>query len=625
MTDQPASPSDLSSLGIDLAQSFVPAWAKETEPTERLARLAERGGEPESRGRSGGRRDGFEGRSARPAGRGGSPGGRGDARSGGRRNDRDRREGGRGRSEGGRTERVPRPAPAPVLEGWKLEFSPEIHGVEGITRQIKSGAKTYPLFSLAGLVLEKPERFRVVFKKAADPAEALFQVKIDGTVWLLERDAVAHVLARHRDKFYRTEKVTVDPPKGSHSVVAVCGMSGVLLGPPNVHDYPLKLLRLHGERFANVPFEVFKSRVRMERDEALVQKWKEEQSVREEFIPIDPAAPVPDPVASDPVAAVGAETPIAESPVPLESVAVEAAHSEVEEGAPAAEVSGAETVSEPAPAAAEVTPAEISADEPADSAEPSAGEPVERLATFADLEAHFRTHHAAHVVISIREKAVVSGPVAFRGSAGAVVERVRREWEELRRFPLALAHVLGRQFTARGLHLFKAHQKITYVAAARPRYLDYTSTPVAEGIRGILEYLEAHPQVARPDQWTALVALRSHLPEADREPALAKDLLWLLHQGHVLDFAGGRLEAARRPQPQPVREKKKPSAGELTPIPAGPQHEALPGASQVDEPEGPAELETDADAPLNEGAETGEDVSDPAGIESAGEVGEEKS
>jgi hypothetical protein len=46
-----------------------------------------------------------------------------------------------------------------------------------------------------------------------------------------------------------------------------------------------------------------------------------------------------------------------------------------------------------------------------------------------------------------------------------------------------------------------------------------------------------------------------------REQALGADLLWLLHQGHVIDFAMGNLQAATRPAPkQPAQPSKKDSA-----------------------------------------------------------------
>ncbi|MDX6766535.1 MAG: hypothetical protein SFU85_07070 [Candidatus Methylacidiphilales bacterium] len=510
MSDESAPVSDLSSLEMDLARSFLPSWAKEEDTTERLARLAERE-EPRGRGDRG--RDGFrsdrDGRGARSqrrpdSGRGTSgPARRDDSRkpgaqpqgAGPRRGDSGARgsrpersgapRGGDRRFDRGERDRAPQ---APVLEGWTVQFLPESHGVEGIARQMKTDLKAYPLFDLAWLVLEKPDRYRVEFRRASPESPAVYQVKIDGSLWTGEREAVAHVLAHHLETFYRRERVAVEPPKGNFSFVAVCGMSGTVLGPPNYHDYQAKMLRLYNERFANMPFETFKARIRVEREEALVQKWKEEQSSRDEFYSL-----------------------------------------EIPEGGEA-----------------------------------------RKLATLADVEQDFREHHLKASVVAIREKAIVPGPVALGRSAALVVELARRTLEELRRFPLSLAHTLGRQLTSKGLHIFKAHQKITYISMVRPRYLERENMPVADGIKGILSYLEAHAQTPRAEQWKDLVAERlaaSGGTDAEAESAMATDLMWLLREGHVIDFARKGFEAARRPQvPPPAKQSKVAKKDKKTPI-----------------------------------------------------------
>lgn len=461
MSDEPYTPLDLTSIKTDLARSFVPAWAKDSEDSQRLFRMAENYGEGDRRERPGNRRGDRGPRQDRPPMRG----------AGGQRP---------GRRQDRRDDRRPRPEarpvarPEPALIGWNLQFKPDPRGVEGVAKYIKAGAQAYRLFDLAWLVLEKPERYRVEFKRASETSPALFQVRIDGSVWLSEREAIAHVLANHLEKFYRRERVAAEPPKGSYPFVAVCGMSGVLLGPPNYHDYQVKIRKLHAERFADVPFDVFKGRIRMDRDEASIQKWKEEQSTREEFYPV--------------------ETP---------------------EGA----------------------------------------EPV-KLGTIAEVELHFRQNHAPKCAVSIRDRALVPGSVAVSVSSPAARILVRNALDQIKRFPLPLAHVLARQLTSKGLQIFKAHENITYVSVARPRYLDRKSTPVADGVSAILEYLEAHASTPRAEQWKAILALRP-IPEGgtevERDSAVAADLLWLLHEGHVIDYAGRGLQLARRPKPQPVR------------------------------------------------------------------------
>lgn len=453
---------DLTSLGMDLAQSFQPAWVKESSAPAQISRMIERFGEGDRPERPGNRRDGRgpdrDRRPPRAAG-GGRPDGAG--RRPARRDDR--RDDRRGGSDDRRPEREARPEPA--LSGWKVQFVCDPRGVEGLAKQIKAGGKAYPLFDLARLVLDKSERYRVDFHRESGPP--LFQSLSDGTVWLSENEAVAHVLAHQLEKFYRRDRVVVEAPKGVYSCIAECGMSGALLGPPNHHDYQTKIRKLHAARFANMPFEAFKNRIRMVKDEATIQKWKDEQTQQDEFYP---------------------------------------------------------------------------------AASPEGEEPT-KLANLAEVERHFRQHHAADEIVAAGDKIVVPGPAAANDSNSAVVEMVRAALDDLIRFPLPLAHVLGLELTSRGLQIFKAHENITYVSVARPKYLDRSANPVSEALSGILEYLESNASVPRSDQWKALVALRPPAEEgaeAKREAAVAADLSWLVHQGHVIDYAKRGLEAARK-------------------------------------------------------------------------------
>jgi hypothetical protein len=583
MSDQPSASPDLTA--IDLSLSFAPAWAKETDSNERLARLADKHGRHEERpergrDRQGPRRDGDRREPRRDRNDKGRPA-RGDRRTGGRRDDR--RE----------IERPPERAPHPSVTGWAVQFLPDRHGVEGLARQIKTGAKTYPLFDLARLVLEKSERYVVEFKRSAENATPIFQLKTDGTLWLSERDAIAHALAAQIDKFYRREQVTVEPPKGIFPCVAVCGMSGVLLGPPNYHDYQSKLMRLHAERFAHVPLEVYKSRIRMERSEEMVQKWKDEQSVRTEFLPIEDAG-------AQQKAKRTKDAPAPESAAPAEPAADAETVEIIETAASAEPTDLAESAAPAAPVESTESAEGVEAVESTESGETSeatesaevagAPEPI-RLKSMAEVEAHFREHHATGVVIKIRERVIVPGSAALNDSAPAVLNLTRGVWSELDRFPLPLAHILGQQLAGRGLQIFKAHENITFVGVARPKYLDRTTSPVSEALGAMLDYIEGHSKTPRAEQWKALVALRP-APEADaedhREMAVAADLSWLLHEGHVIDFARGNLEAARKPKPPTP-----PKAGKKTKGAQEPKSAQQPAAEQTAESKSaPAETET---------------------------------
>lgn len=314
MNTNPANPTDLSGLEMDLLQSFQPSWVKDSTPSSKIS-LSSTHGDDDAPGnrRSGFDRDDGDSRwdrkkpkserlHRRPSGdqseksRNRSFGEKRPAgKSSGPRRD-DRHGGGRRESE---------PVQRPVLlEGWEIKFVPEPRGVEGLLKQIKSTAKTYSLFELARLVLEKSARYLVEFQRKSGPS--LFQVVADGTLWLNESDAATRILSTQIEKFYRLERVSVEPPKGAFPIIAQCGISGVLLGPPNHHDYQLKLQKLHAERFSNMAFDSYKARVRMVRDEESIQKWRDEQSSQDVYFPL--------------------ETPEGTEPAPLKNLAEVAEH-----------------------------------------------------------------------------------------------------------------------------------------------------------------------------------------------------------------------------------------------------------------------------------------------------------
>jgi len=357
-----------------------------------------------------------------------------------------------------------------------VNVAPDPRGIDGLAKQIRSGGKAYPLFDLAVLVLEKPERYRLTLKKESEKAPAIYQLSLDGSLWLSEKEAIHHVLSRHLEKFYKREQIAVDPPKGSFSCVAVCG--DIVLGPPNHHSYQTRLREVHAARFKNFPFEAFKGRIQMVRDPEFIEKWKAEQSLRDEFVQLEAA-----------------------------------------EGS----------------------------------------EPV-RFSDLAAVETDFRANHAPGLISRVEGPLEVSGTAASGSSSPSIRNLVHSAVNDLRRFPLPLAHVLGQAFASAGLQIFKAHENITYVSVARPRYLDRTASPVAEGLSGILDYLESDSSAPRPDQWKALLALRpAGEDSAAREAALASDLSWLIHQGHVMDYAKRGLEAVRKPRPPREQQPKKKS------------------------------------------------------------------
>ena len=172
---------------LDLEKLFLPAWAQQPPSAKHYAQYE--GGE-EPRGRQGDRRgprpprrDGpprdrdrqGANRGAPGANRGAPPG----ARRGPRRDgDRPKPFGEPRRSFGGRDPRDSReprerrelPPPLPELN---VNLVPDEKGVESLARQIKTTGRAYPLFDIARLILERPERYSVTFTVKKNPAGAV--------------------------------------------------------------------------------------------------------------------------------------------------------------------------------------------------------------------------------------------------------------------------------------------------------------------------------------------------------------------------------------------------------------------------------------------------------------------
>jgi len=496
--------STASDLDLNLENLFQPAWAQGKTESNRFEKFTgTEGVKPERRyndkpgERRAPRRDGGGGGGIGGGGgerRGGPP--RGGSKFGG-----GDRKGGSFRRDDRRDEPRERPAPPAPLPDLNVAFIPEERGVEQLARQIKVTGRAYPLFQIALLILQKAERYSVLLttkKKGEGVSQPIFVCALDDSPWLSEDEAVAHVLKHHFATFYQAERTATEPPKGVYTFVAQCGMSGVILGPPNYHDYQNQLRKLHTEKFSRMPFDMFKARVKIVKDEAVVKKWVEEQSFKTEYVCLN----VPEPL---------------------------------------------------------------------------------KLATLEEVEKHFRATHKDSIIKAVESFTVAGLPSRTLRSQG-LQRLVRQEWEHQKFFPLPIATKLSQQFAQHGLQFFKVNKTVTHVSVARPQFLDLETTPVSENIRRIVDFvnanakctrrkliealaptpkvtvLEVKPDVAAtaPAAEGAAKAAEPKAPEATPEQtAVIVDLHWLIHQGHVLEFADGRMETAKKPVPKPPKTEKK--------------------------------------------------------------------
>ena len=290
----------MSDAPVEIDLKFLPDWLKESPAPNRYADYqGDTGDRPR---RDGGERRGGPPRNDRGPRRDGPPPPRGrDDRRGplrdgppkGKRDDRggDRRGGGRPFEQQRDRDRQPAPPQVRTAE-VRIEFLPEPHGLAGITRQIKSGTRAYPLFGTARLFLEKPERHRVRIT-SLDPAVPLYQCG-DGPV-SFDRAAVERTAFRAaREEYYSEEIVQGEPLKGNFSNVARCRSSGTLLGPTNYHGYQPALRKLYEERFSRrMSFPEFQQHeIEIVNDEQAVADWKEQARTTTTYVTLKEPEPL---------------------------------------------------------------------------------------------------------------------------------------------------------------------------------------------------------------------------------------------------------------------------------------------------------------------------------------------
>jgi hypothetical protein len=258
---------------------FTPDWLKESEKENRYADYEgdahENRRERDSRPRRGGpsdrqRRDQREPR---------APGSR-SARPGGQRS-RDAAPGQRPpRTEDRNRPRrdEPRPMPAEEVEpaAVQVDFLPEERAFTKVIQQIKQGHTAYPLFGLARMFLERPERHRLRIR-SLDNNKMLFQLDNHGPV-ALESVALERIaFGEKRDEFYATEMVEKEPIKGNFASVARCTLSGRVLGPTNYHTFQKTIRSLYDQRFSRrMSFEEYRRTIEITTDSTIVNQWKEE-------------------------------------------------------------------------------------------------------------------------------------------------------------------------------------------------------------------------------------------------------------------------------------------------------------------------------------------------------------
>ena len=492
-------------LDLNLENLFQPAWAQGKTESNRFEkftgnegvkperRFSDKPGERRSPRREGG---GFGGGGER---HGGPP--RGGSKFGDR-------KGGNFRGGDRRDERRERPEPPAPLPELNVAFVPEERGVEQIARQIKMTGRAYPLFQIALLILQKAERYSVHLtarKKADGTMEKLFVCALDESPWTGEDEAVAHILKNHFATFYQAERTATEPPKGVYTFVAQCGLSGVILGPPNHHDYQNQLRKLHAEKFSRMPFDLFKARVKIVKDEAVVKKWIEEQSFKTEYVCLN-------------------------VPEPLKLATLEEVEKHFRATHKDSIIKPVETLT-------------------------VAGLPSRSLRC-AGLQRLIRQEWEHQKFFPLPVATKLSQQLAQHGLQFFKVNKTVTHVSVARPTFLDLETTPVSENIRRIIEFVNANAKCT-----RKKLIEALAPTPKTAAAAVAEIPVAPAPVAEGESASAPAPVPAAKPAAPEptpeQTTVIVDLHWLIHQGAVLEFADGRMETAKKPAPKPPKPDKK--------------------------------------------------------------------
>lgn len=157
-----------------------------------------------------------------------------------------------------------------------MDLYPQDETFEALVKRLRSTVRTYQLFEIAHLLVEKPERYVVVVEnkaKGGEKPKPLYFSVPGHLPFETEEAAVSYVMANHLDLFFDIEEIEVDPPKGNFQMVNRCTVTGVLIGPPNYHLYQEFLQRHYAARISGMSYERFVSKLEAVKDQESIDAW----------------------------------------------------------------------------------------------------------------------------------------------------------------------------------------------------------------------------------------------------------------------------------------------------------------------------------------------------------------
>ena len=171
----------------------------------------------------------------------------------------------------------------------EVKVLPETKALGTIIRKLQGDAHAYKLKDLAYFFLDNPQSVLLkITPKASESSNAqaaatFFQCKACGFASTREEDVLAHALAAHLGDYYDAKEIACEPPKGNFSCVAKCGLSGVLLGPPNIHEFNAVVKEMIRTKYPDMSEVQYRAHIEMVRDADTIEEWRKSATKKTMF------------------------------------------------------------------------------------------------------------------------------------------------------------------------------------------------------------------------------------------------------------------------------------------------------------------------------------------------------
>ena len=154
----------------------------------------------------------------------------------------------------------------------EVKILPETKALGTIIRKLQADTHAYKLKDLAYFFLDNPSS--VLLKITPKGEEKFYQCKACGFASTNESDVLEHIATAHLGEYYDSKEVECEPPKGNFNCVARCGLSGVLLGPPNIHEFNAVVKEVIRTKYPEMSEEQYRSHIEMVRDADTIEEWR---------------------------------------------------------------------------------------------------------------------------------------------------------------------------------------------------------------------------------------------------------------------------------------------------------------------------------------------------------------